>query len=349
MNITINIEYLGLEKCDYYIPFLYSAPITIDVTNQNTFSFEFKIDSYNDEPLFIRVDEYIVLAFEKCLKNSNILKCEISKEKFDIVANVNNNLKIAYMNDFEAWDSEFKYISPIQLNYPAIVKENIGFELKQLQESIIDSYSYVTFSTNITNIPKIKTYIFKLYFGQISVKCHFIKHESDTPLYLTCRVKEAVENFTIGEIQGFNKSDIHYKYNFILGPGRNDENITVINTYLTHVVQPYPEILDFSKSDPVYAYFILDEDHRMKNMTLNVEKGPLECVEIDFIQKCKIPKTHFDGKEGYYLIHHKNYKNEWSTNYESFGVKVTFSGSGNSGRFIKFSLGLFALLYLLIL
>ena len=53
LKITINIAYLGLEKCDYYIPFLYSAPITINVNNQNPFSFEFKIDSYNNEPLFI--------------------------------------------------------------------------------------------------------------------------------------------------------------------------------------------------------------------------------------------------------------------------------------------------------
>ena len=93
----------------------------------------------------------------------------------------------------------------------------------------------------------------------------------------------------------------------------------------------------------------MDEDHRLNNLTLNVDKGPLECIEIDFIQKCKVPKSHFDGKEGYYLIHRKNSRNEWSTHYESFGVKVTFSGSGNSGTISKFSLGLFALLYLLVL
>ena len=79
LNLTINIEYLGLEKCDYYIPFLYSASITINVTDQKTFNFEFKIDSYNNEPLLIMVDEYSVLPFEKCVKNSNILKCQISK------------------------------------------------------------------------------------------------------------------------------------------------------------------------------------------------------------------------------------------------------------------------------
>ena len=351
LKITINIAYLGLEKCDYYIPFLYSAPITINVNNQNPFSFEFKIDSYNNEPLFIKVvDENIILPFEKCEKSSNILKCKISKEKFDIVANENNDLKVAYLNDFEGWNSVFEYISPIQIKYPSIVKENIGFELKQLQESIVDKNTYVTFSTNITNIPKIKTNNFKLDFGfSKKVKCLFIKHETSTPLYITCRVPDARENFTIGNIDGINISNIHYKYNFILGPGRNDDNITIIEAKNTHLNQPYPEVLDFSKSDSIDAYFFMDEDHRLNNLTLNVDKGPLECIEIDFIQKCKVPKSHFDGKEGYYLIHRKNSRNEWSTHYESFGVKVTFSGSGNSGTFSKFSLGLFALLYLLVL
>ena len=37
--------------------------------------------------LFGVVDENIILPFEKCEKSSNILKCKISKEKFDIVAN----------------------------------------------------------------------------------------------------------------------------------------------------------------------------------------------------------------------------------------------------------------------
>ena len=349
LKITINISNLSLEKCDYYIPFLYSAPITINVNGQKTFSFKFKIDSYNNEPLFIRVDEYIVLPFEKCEKNSNILECQISKEKFDIVANENNDLIVLYLNEFEAWGYKFEYVSSIQIKYPAITKENIVFELKQLQESIVDTYTYVTFSTNITNIPKLKTKNFKLYFGQISVKCHFIKHETSTPLYLTCRVKDAVENFQIEEIDGFTKDNIHYKYNFILGPGTNNDNITVIDARNTHVIQPYPEVLDFSKSDSVDVYFIMGEEHRMKNTTLNADKGPLECVETDFTQKCKVPKSHFDGKEGYYLIHRKNSRNEWSTHYESFGVKVTFSGSGNSGTFSKFSLGLFALLYLLVL
>ena len=89
----------------------------------------------------------------------------------------------------------------------------------------------------------------------------------------------------------------------------------------------------------------------MRRITLNPDKGNLECTDYNNIKKCKVPKSHFDGKKGgLYFINHFNNVNKYSANYETFGIKVILPGdSTGSGRISKFSLGLFALLCFLAL
>ena len=83
-------------------------------------------------------------------------------------------------------------------------------------------------------------------------------------------------------------------------------------------------------------------------VTLN-EEDFLSCENINNIKKCKVPKSHFEGKkERYFLINHYDNWHNFTANYEAFGIKVVLPGDninpGNSGEITKYSLGLFALL-----
>ena len=352
LNIVIEITNIKLTQIDYNIPFLYSAPTEINVDEQEkTYNLEFKIDSYNNELLFMRAKEYRIVPLENCQKNSNILKCEFSKDNLDIIANTENTMEVIFVNDYNGWFT-FNFTCPITIKYPQITKENIYFALDKLQDNIVDRSAFVTFSTNVTDISNIKTNSFELYFSQdTKTECYFIKHDKSTPLYITCYASKTITDFPVGEIDGFTKDNIHYKYNFILGPGSNEEKISILEPKGTFLIHSYPDTLDFTKSDSYDIYFAIERVDRMRGITLNPEKGNLECVDLNNIKKCKVPKSHFDGKKGgLYFINHFNNVNKYSANYETFGIKVILPGdSTGSGRISKFSLGLFALLCFLAL
>ena len=80
---------------------------------------------------------------------------------------------------------------------------------------------------------------------------------------------------------------------------------------------------------------------------LNPDGDDLNCINIEYSQKCTVLKSHFAGKSnGYYYIHHKNNANEYTVDYDTFGFKVFLtSGRGSNSSIIinKYSLLLIAL------
>ena len=52
-----------------------------------------------------------------------------------------------------------------------------------------------------------------------SASCFLIKHSESTPLYSLCDIF-FYSSLKILDYDGFEGDDIHYKYNFILKPGR---------------------------------------------------------------------------------------------------------------------------------
>ena len=254
VNINIQITNMKLKKLYYNLPFLYSNPIQINVTKQTKeISFELIKETYYQEPLFTRAGQNKMIPLKILEIGINYLKCQISKESLDIIANLNNYFEVGYLSDYEGW-IPFKYISSINIKYEEVIKEDIYFSLDKLQENVTEKYSYVTFSTNVTDLPKIKTDNFNLYFDTYSTNCYFIKHNESEPLYLTCYASKAVTDFIIGEISGFYKNNIHYKYNFNLLPGRNDDKISITYPEGSHFLYVYPETLDFSNTDILDIY-----------------------------------------------------------------------------------------------
>ena len=95
------------------------------------------------------------LSLNKCFTDLNKLNCIISKEDLDVIANTENNFELLFLNDYKSFTS-FEYVPPIKIKYEDAIKEDIYFSLDKLQENIVDVHSFLTFSTNITDLPKTK-------------------------------------------------------------------------------------------------------------------------------------------------------------------------------------------------
>jgi hypothetical protein len=159
------------------------------------------MDSYNEEILFIR-NQYRLVRLENCQKTTNTLNCEIPRAKLDEIANTENTFEVIYVNDYNGW-TKFEFVDPINIKYNGYTKQNINFKLEKLQENNVDRSAYVTFSTNVNNIPNIKTATFSLKISSsISTNCYFIKPDKSKPLYFTCYASTELDNYIIGDIQG---------------------------------------------------------------------------------------------------------------------------------------------------
>ena len=348
VTLSINVPYLEFHLVEGKLPFLYSSKRNIAITDQKTIPLEFQIDTYNEEPLFISKDNTFV-HLENCHKEeSNLLKCEIPRDNLDIIANKENSYDVYYIHEKIGYQY-FPFVKAININYQNN-KEDINFSLVKLTNNKVEIGSYITFETNVKNMDKIKTTSFYLTLqDNKQLDCHFIKHDISTPLLMSCYYGYNLDNYTIGVIEGFNQSNLHHKYNFVLETQAFDETIYTIESepaqlYIKNV---YPETLDFNKKDS-YEIFINTE---LNNITLIENGKDLECKEGKDLRICTVPKSYFkDQKNGYYYLQHKGKEGDNTINfinYETFGVNV--ENLGNSGEISKYSIGLFALIFLLVL
>ena len=347
---------LQIHRYEGNIPFLYNLKEeTINVEeSQQTINFEFKVDSYNNEPLFYLDSILYMMKIDNCKMESKTLKCEILKKNFDVVAKENNNIYIVYLAFFHGGLGMFQFVNPININYPNIAKEDIYLSLENIKENIVDSGTFITFETNIRTFPKIKTKFFPITLWKEENSCDFIKHENSDSLYMVCRTDYTNGNFTIGEIKQYILNDIHYQYNFIIQPKNLDVNISILNKLGSSLIKVYPDTLDFTSEDSLDLYINRDSgiDDRINfNIRLNKDGSDLNCVILEYGKKCTVPKSHFLGKKGgYYYIYHKDSLGNYLAYYENFGVKVILGGeddTDNSGKIVKLSLTIFALFSLL--
>ena len=329
VNIIFDIEGMQLYKIDGEVPILYSPYQEINLEESTTKIYlDFKIISYNNEPLIIHDKWMGILSLENCKKVSNDLKCEISIEKLNVIARQNNEYDLLCLSDVLGY-FELSLVREISINYPDSPKIDIYLGLKKIIENEIDLGSCFSFETNITNMSKIKTYSIELSTDDIRHKCIFIKHEETSPLLLTCySTSEGI--YSLGEYSGFKEDNIHYKYNFILGPDEYNEIITINEQEMEFIYYCYPEILDFSSNDTLVVYFVIRENEKTKKIRFNENGTDLECIDIDIMKKCIVKKSHFEGKQsGYYYVHHENNRKKFVKNYELFGVKVILPENSN--------------------
>jgi len=168
--IMLNIKYCQLYKVEGNIPFLYSPPQEINLTeSQKTINLKFKIESYNGEHLILqsshnrdyKYSNYVHL--DNCRVKNNILNCELSKENLDVIALKENKFYLRYFTEI-APSKGFKFVSLIYINYSNSSKQNIYLSLDKLVYKEIEDEYLVTFLTNVTQLPKLKTLIFFINF-----------------------------------------------------------------------------------------------------------------------------------------------------------------------------------------
>ena len=187
----------------------------------------------------------------------------------------------------------------------------------------VDYATYSSFETNATNIDKIKTLSFNLYFSDgNATSCFFIKHEKLAPLYLSCFIG-FIGDYTIKDIIWATISNIHYKYKFIFETQTIDKTLHSSEPYAVYLLNTYPNTLNFTSINSLEIMLFSSNSTRINNIRLNMNGEDLLCQNINILKKCVATKEHFKNKDsGYYLIYHKNNANKYVTIYEDFGFNV---------------------------
>ena len=293
-NITIefNDENNYLYKANYNIPFLYSSEKIINVKDsQDKINVEYKFESYNNEPLVLENSlNYGLVPLENCKKEGKSLKCEIRREKLDIISGNENKFLLRYYNDIIG-SLFFKFTGYIYLNIARPTYTDFKEEY------------YFSFPTNITKLPKIKTLPFNTTILYESTTCYLIKNTGLFPLFLICKLKK-FGSFTDIDYNGFEKYDIHNKYNFILKSGSFYYNIYYYYKENDYILNVFPEILDFTKEDSLKIFLEIKNPKMVNEIRLSNGQNDLECENKDNIKICNINKTHFLGKESGYQRNH---------------------------------------------
>ena len=344
-NVKIDFYALSLKlfRYDINMPYLLTEKEeTINVKEkQEIINLEFKVDSYNNEPLYYMLNLYNTMKIDKCQLESKKLKCQILKKNFDIIAKKNTHINILYLAIPQHFGL-FQFVYPFNIIYPDTSKKNIYINLVKLKQNIIESGNCVTYETDLKDFPKYKSDTFKISLWSETNACYFIKHENSEPLYMVCITEFNSGNYTIEEIKEYNLKDIHYKYNFIIKPKKLNEKLSILNKFKRSLKEIYPDTLDFTSKDSIDLYF--NQDNYI-NVRINKDGSDIKCENLNDIKKCTVTKSHFKGKKGgYYYIYHEDGLGNYIPYYEHFGVKVILSGSDNNSYKIKN----FSILYLLI-
>ena len=308
---------------------LYSDKQTIILEeNKEIYDLKFKIVSYNNETLIINYQHIL----ENCKQVNNELICPITKSKLEeILTPVFDDSKIhlQYIDpNSQKRLNNFNLIPAIDVKtfFP---KKDIYVGITKLLENVGEHDTLIAYETNVTDISKVRTDLesFELMFesrdGEEDSSCSFRKYEN-SPLLLVCWVRDGV--FWLKEIEEeIILNDINIKYNFRIQPVKNIKKIIGDRREKgSFVFFLYPEILDFTKEDILTVDYHIENPDSLTGITLNEDAEDLICEDLDReIKRCKVPKSHFNGKEsGYYFTKHTNHLDGKSISYEAPPIKI---------------------------
>ena len=64
---------------------------------------------------------------------------------------------------------------------------------------------------------------------------------------------------------------------------------------------------------------------------INPDSNALDCYNENFVKKCLVPKSHFEGKNSsYYYIMHSNSFDDWIVSYELSPIKIILPENGKN-------------------
>ena len=308
---------------------LYSDKQTIILEeDKEVYDLKFKIVSYNNETLIINYQHIL----ENCKQVNNELICPIKKSKIEEILTPSideNKIWVQYESpDLGNRLNQFDLIPYIEVK-TYIPKKDIYVGITKLLENVGEHDTLIAYETNITDISTVRTDLegfelkFESSYGEESNSCSFRKYENN-PLFLVCWVNDGV--FWLKEIeQEIILNDINIKYNFRIQPVKNIKKIIGDSREKgSFIFFLYPEVLDFTKEDNLYIDYHIENPDSITGITLNEDAEDLICEILGReIKRCKIPKSHFNGKEnGYYFTKHTNHLDGKSFSYEAPPIKI---------------------------
>ena len=320
-NITIisDDEPIRVYYFNNTIPFLYSEKQEINVEDGiDTYNLIFKIGLYNNELLKLYYKDSREMLLDDCQISGNEVICQMTKEKIEEILVFNGQeFGIEFIvNDLGYF--RFDQVSNIKFNYPNVTKENIYVNITKLKDNIGEKEHYIAYETNIDVMNKINSGSFNLKFnGTNEYSCLFKKHDIGN-LLLLCNIYE-VGTFTLEPTESDILLDkINIKYNFIIQPISNDESFIITDTSGIIFRSNYPQILDYTKQDPIEMILVTPIPRPNKEIKLNpYSENNLEYDTLNGILRFIIPMSHFDYVEsGYYNTYFKNSFNKLSIFYE---------------------------------
>jgi len=152
-------------------------------------------------------------------------------------------------------------------------------------------------------------------------ECYFRKTQGQD-LILICNVK----SYGILKLKKIAEeillNDINYKYNFIILPIINNEQINIARyNWGTDVKLTYPLTLNFTFEDSLIIKYIMTYPLDSNKIRLNPNSNFLNCSNSFYTKTCIVSLSHFQGKNiGYFNTYYSfEYNNSLITNiyYES--------------------------------
>ena len=244
-------NYLYIDQINVYIPVLYSDKQEINIIDNNEknlefekeiYELKFKIEVYNNEPLYIYGSNNNYANLDNCEKNDKELICNITKEKIEEILAINNEqFKVGAMKN-EYGIILFDNIQDITIKFENVQRQDIYLEIKEIIGG--DTRKGIPFGlvTNVTEIPNLISAKFDdmKYFKKVASRplILFYNYDFDIDYKMKSNYTKEVEI-----------SNIHYKYNFKIQPSEFEGNISVSEKG-SNILLLYPKEL-------IYTDFLL--------------------------------------------------------------------------------------------
>ena len=290
---------------NYSIPFIYSAPVTINLGDgQEKYTLKFKSYDYDGDIMIYISGNYTHTVVDKSNIVNNELICEVSRQKLESIL-VNNEegrlFMLGTMNDnYGSFTFDLGYI---YIQYDINQKVDVEVNITRLLTKNVLLGTTVVYETQAEpDISYVRTEIFKLEFSNNNeFSCYLKKNDKTPSLLLICSPTNDGE-FYLGELKKYNYLvDKHYKYNFNIHPVENYERITIQKSSKNDTIKDFdlvnPGELDLTSGKSLVIRYLADSTSLVNKIKLNPDSDTyLECEHLTNMIKCTVPLSHFQGK-----------------------------------------------------
>ena len=346
------------------LPFIYYHDQNIDLNiEQDVYEFKFKAGLFYDTNLYLsgegRDQMPCFVHFDSCEVKNREMTCKMTRKKIESFVSYTQGTEKTYYSTL-SFSGQYGlkgniYSTIILIKNKQKQKQDIYVELQNLISYKEDSFRFIAFKTNITNIPFIQTRGLKLNFKNLNSSkvdghyCFFKNYEDNAPLMFLCRMDKEENNKLILDDFQTQKTytEFNQNYNFIISYPKR-ESFTVTEEKGNYFQAKFPDVLDFSTKDEV-NFTLTGIVNNNYLLILNPKSEGFVCdYHLINVVHCTVKKSHFEGeKSGDFSLYYINNFGEKIKLYELSPFKVILSGGKSGSNFTKFNKIIYMLMLLL--